>query len=236
MTARNQISQVFRQEFIAGRTPFDWVFLLSGLALQVLVYCFAPTDPIMIISGIAGIFSVVLCAQGKISYYVFGFLQVVTYLVIVFRQQLYAEVALNVFYFVSMLYGVYVWRRHYHVDHESGSAELQPRRLPLAWWIASILFAILGSILAGWLLQHYTNDSDPYLDAFSAVPAIVAQILLVLGYREQWLIWLFIDVVCIWLWVRAANWSMTALYAFWCFNCIRGYLHWTSTLNQTASS
>lgn len=223
------LKKIFYREFVAGRNAFDWCFLLAGLAIQVLVFCLAPTRPLVIVSGIAGIFSVVLCAQGKISYYFFGFLQIITYLILSYEERFYGAVALNVFYFVSMLYGVYQWRKHYHLNPETGSSELQAQHLPLAWWLSLIIIAVAASALAGYLLSRFTNDADPYLDAFATVPAVVAQILLVLGYREQWFFWLCIDIGSIWLWVRAGNWSMAALYAFWCVNCIYGFVNWTTS-------
>lgn len=225
----NRLTKAIHSEFIAGRTTFDWCFLLTGLAIQVLVFCLAPSSPIMIVSGITGIFSVILCSQGKISSYLFGFVQVTTYLIIAYRQRLYGEVGINVFYFVSMIYGVFVWMRRYHVDEATGSSGLKTRKLSVGWWIGTIVAVLVGSILTGWLLTRYTDDSDPYLDAFTTIPAIAGQILMVLGFREQWFFWFCIDVGCVWLWLRAGNWSMAALYAFWCANCINGFYHWSKS-------
>ena len=225
----SKLSEAIHSELIAGRSTFDWCFLLAGLAIQVLVFCLAPSTPIVIVSGIAGIFSVVLCSQRKISSYVFGFVQVITYLIICYRQRLYGEVGINVFYFVSMVYGVFAWLRRYHVDEETGSSELKTRRLSVLCWVGTIAAVLVGSLLTGWLLAHYTDDSDPYLDAFTTIPAIAGQILMVSGYREQWFFWFCIDIGCVWLWVRAGNWSMAALYAFWCANCIYGFYQWTKS-------
>lgn len=221
------LKRVLYEELIAGRTAFDYTFLLTGLTIQILVFYFAPSQPIMIVSGIAGIFSVVLCSQRKISTFVFGFLQVITYLIICYRQRLYGEVGINIFYFISMLYGVYAWKERYQHNTKTGETELQTRRLTPIYWITMIAFALFGSWLTGWSLQHFTDDSDPYLDAFTTIPAIIGQILMVLGFREQWFFWFCIDIACVWLWIRAGNWSMAALYAFWCVNCIYGFLHWS---------
>ena len=228
----SKLTEAVHREFIAGRSPFDWCFLLTGLVIQILVFLLAPSAPIMIVSGIAGIFSVILCSQGKISTYLFGFVQVITYLIICYRQRLYGEVGINIFYFLSMIYGVFVWMRRYHVDAETGSSEVQTRKLSAIWWTSIVTAVLLGSLLTGWLLANYTDDSDPYLDAFTTIPAIAGQVLMVFRYREQWFFWFCIDIGCIWLWVRAGNWSMAALYAFWCANCIYGFLHWTKSAKQ----
>ena len=91
---------------------------------------------------------------------------------------------------------------------------------------------IAVSLLIGWLLGQYTDDPQPYLDAFTTVPAIVAQILMVMAYREQWYLWLIVDVLAMIMWLRAENYCMAAQYAFWCANCVYGYIQWTKSLEK----
>ncbi len=217
---------ILRSELIEGRSTFDWVFLLLGLSIQVLVFVFTPMSALSLVSGIAGIFSVILCSQGKISTFAFGLVQITTYLYLSLVEHLYAEVAINVFYFFSQFYGFYVWRRRY----SSGSDEvpvLQTRSLRPAVFAALLAASLALSALVGWLLAAYTDDSQPFLDAFTTVPAIVAQILMTLAYRQQWYIWLIIDVLAVVLWLRAGNYCLAAQYAFWCANCIYGLTNWS---------
>ena len=90
---------------------FDYAFLATGLLVQIITYCIAPSGVWSLISGLCGICSVVLCAQGNILYYIFGFAQVITYTYLCVLEHFYAEIAMNIFYFVTMIYGVFVWRR-----------------------------------------------------------------------------------------------------------------------------
>lgn len=219
---------ILRSEFLAGRTVFDWCFLFLGIAVQVVVFTLQPDTPISLVCGITGIIAVILCAQGKISTFLFGFIQIGTYLYLSLVERLYGEVALNVFYFVSQLYAVYVWRRHYRIRTETRSAELQPRRLK-AWVMCCIMAAVLLlSSLTGLLLSRFTDDTQPWLDAFTTVPALFAQVLLMLAYREQWPLWLMVDVLSAVMWARAGNWCLFAQYVFWCANCIYGWRRWAS--------
>ena len=87
------------------------MFLSLGLAVQVLTYCLMPDSPWSLVSGLLGICSVVLGAQGNILTFVFGFAQVGTYTYLCVQERFYAEIALNIFYFLTMIYGVYVWKR-----------------------------------------------------------------------------------------------------------------------------
>ena len=183
-----------------------------------------PDSPWSLVSGLLGICSVVLGAQGNILTFVFGFAQVGTYTYLCVQERFYAEIALNIFYFITMIYGVYVWKRRLTDDD---SLQIQPRRLSKRLTPVLIISVVLLSLLVGWLLQRYTDDPQPYLDAFTTVPAIVAQILMVLAFREQWYIWMLVDVLALIMWLRAGNYCMAAQYFFWCANCVYGYVQWT---------
>lgn len=219
-------------EFIAGRSLFDWLFLLLGIAVQVVVFCLQPDEPIAVISGIAGIISVILCAQGKISTFFFGFIQISTYLYLSLIAKFYGEVAINAFYFCSQIYGIIVWKRNYHITKEQ-SAELSAKRLSTAMMLLLSTLCLLLSCVVGYYLQNYTDDSQPWLDAFTTVPALFAQILLMLAYREQWLVWLLVDVLSAIMWARQGEYCMLAQYIFWCANCIYGWRKWSMSTTQT---
>jgi nicotinamide mononucleotide transporter len=183
-----------------------------------------PDTPWSLISGLLGICSVVLSAQGNILTFVFGFGQVATYTYLCVREQFYAEIALNIYYFLTMIYGVYVWKKRLQTD---SSLQIQTRQLRGRYLPLLLLSVTAFSVLVGWFLQVYTDDPQPYLDAFTTVPALVAQILMILAYREQWYIWMMVDVLALVMWLRAGNYCMAAQYFFWCANCVYGYVQWT---------
>lgn len=226
--SHNKILSALKNEFSAGRTTFDLLFLLSGLAVQVIVYVIEPQSPIAIVSGIAGIFSVILCSQGKISTFFFGFIQITTYLYLSLVEHLYAEVAMNIFYFVSQIYGIIVWRKRYK---DTGNATaLKTRKMKKSVFGVIFILSVLLSFLVGYLLQRYTDDTQPYLDAFTTIPAIFAQIMMVMAYKEQYFIWLMIDVFAVIMWWRAGEYCLVAQYGFWCVNCLYGYYNWSKKL------
>ena len=209
-----------------GTSLSTWIFLVLGVGVQLAAYSFMPHTPLALISGILGICSVVLSAQGNILTFVFGFAQVVTYMYLCCVERFYAEIAINVYYFFTMIYGVYCWRRRL----SDNSLLVQARRLSRNVFPLLSVAIVLLSALTGWFLQRYTDDPQPYLDAFTTVPAIAAQILMVMAYREQWYLWLIVDVLALVMWLRAGIYCMAAQYAFWCANCVYGYIQWTRSM------
>ena len=204
-----------------------WFFLILGLLVQVLTFVLMPDNPISLVSGMLGICSVVLGAQGNILTFVFGFAQVATYTYLCCVERFYAEIAINIYYFITMIYGVYCWRNRL----SNNSLQVQTRRLSIKLIAWGMLLIALFSWLTGWLLARFTDDPQPYMDAFTTVPAISAQLLMVLAYREQWYLWLVVDVLAVVMWLRAENYCMAAQYVFWCVNCIYGYIQWTRQLD-----
>ena len=121
---------------------FDYTFLSIGLLIQVVTFAISadlihltPIDIISLISGCLGICSVCLTAQGRLTAFAFGFAQVFTYTYICLRAHLYGEVAINIYYFATMIYGVYLWRRRM----EPTTNRLITRQLSWSIWFALII-------------------------------------------------------------------------------------------------
>jgi nicotinamide mononucleotide transporter len=203
-----------------------WLFLVTGLLVQIITFCAVPHNPWAMVSGMLGICSVVLGAKGNILTFFFGFAQVGTYTYLCCVEHFYAEIAINIYYFFTMIYGVYCWRRRL----KNSTLQVQTRRLSRRIFPLLTVAIVVLSIFVGWLLSRYTDDPQPYLDAMTTVPAIAAQILMVMAYREQWYLWLMVDVLALVMWVRAENYCMAAQYAFWCANCVYGYIQLTKSL------
>ena len=214
---------------------FDYSFLAFGLLIQVVTYVVSLStfniqlSTISLISGLLGVCSVCLAAQGNILTYVFGFAQVITYTYLCYTQRFYGEMTINAYYFLTMIYGVFAWRKRLQGDTRT----VTTRRLTPGIALLMGTVTILASVLAGWGLASFTDDTQPYLDAFTTVPALVAQVLMILVYREHWFIWLAVDVLSVILWLRAGDYCMAAQYFFWCANCLYGLKRWkTLTANR----
>lgn len=226
-------------EFVTGKQWFDWAFLLFGLGLQVVAIILGyingtPDGFWLIISGLTGTVSVILCSQQKISFYFFGYIQLLTY-VFAFSipNALHGETIENVMYFITMLYGMRVWYKGYKTNTESNAVEFQAKKLSVKGNIITFSIFVIGTFLYGLFLKNVPMfgvlDSDPWVDSLTSVPAYIAQILMVTGYREQWMYWMILDVGSIFLAIRAGSWVMAAQFIFWTLNCVYGYIKWSKS-------
>ena len=106
------IKSWFIKNFWTGYNIFEKLFLVSMLILQIVVFCIVPDTPLNIIAGIAGVISVVLCAKGKILFYFIGFVQTISYLFLAWQNNFYGEVIENIFYLVTMVWGIFIWKKN----------------------------------------------------------------------------------------------------------------------------
>lgn len=215
---------------------FDFSFIAFGLLVQVVTYFITNSlNPhsltlVSLISGCLGVCSVCLAAQGNIWTYAFGFGQVLTFTWLCWTQRFYGTIAINAYYFGTMVYGIFVWKKRLRAENQESGAERRvvPRSLTPAVVTAILGATVCASTLVGWGLSAWTDDTQPYLDAYTTVPALVAQVLMILVYREHWFIWLAIDILSVALWLRAGDYCMAAQYVFWCMNCLYGLKRWKS--------
>lgn len=218
-----------KKTFWTGYSTFEKLFLALMLTMQIAVFCITPDTPLNIIAGIAGVISVVLCAKGKVEFYFIGFIQTITYLILAWQNCFYGEVIENVFYLITMIWGIFMWKKN-SVKNEDGTEDVKAKKFAPTMWVLSIVGTIIATIGMGFVLTKI-GSAQAYTDAATNVMAIFAQLLMVRRYREQWIWWIVIDLFCIKMWFIAGNWSMVAMYIAWTANCIYGWWNW-SKLNK----
>ncbi len=152
-----------------------------------------------ILAAVTGVLCVVLTGKGKLSSYIFGFFNVLFYACIAFQAKYYGEVMLNLLYYVPMNFvGWFAWKKH--MDEKTG--EVEKKRLSAK--NCGIVFCVTGLaiLLYGWILKAMGGNL-PFADSMSTVISIVAQILCVKRYVEQWVLWIVVDIVTVIMWTAA---------------------------------
>ncbi len=196
---------------------FFGAFVLLGCVLQLLVY--EEGKMLSLISGLCGVFSLVLVSRRSMLQFLFGFVQLGTYFVISWNERLWGEVGTTVFYIITMICALFVWSKN--CDGTTVKSRSLGKKTNLL-----VAFITFISVIGVWQLLSFTNDSQPFMDSFSTVPAVAAQILMTLRYREQWAYWIIIDLASIVMWAVAGDYNMVAQFLFWTLNCIYGWVLW----------
>lgn len=190
-----------------------------------------------IIASISGILCVIMSAKGRLSTFFYGLIQVVTYGYLSYLNSYYGEVGLQVVFGTFQFIGAYYWIKNMHTDHitdDPNVKEVDSRSLSTKQWIITItITAIFYSSVAFILMK--INSDQPFVDSVAVSLSIVGQTLMTLRYKEQWLFWIVINAVSIFLWARgmvlagevsASGISMVAMWVAFLINSIYGYYNW----------
>jgi nicotinamide mononucleotide transporter len=207
-------------KFLGVEGNFASWFVLIGILTQCLT-CFIMGDTMLsLCSGIAGVISVVLCSQKKFAFYFWGILQLITIMIISYQTGLHGKLVENAFYLITMFVGMNIWKEN-TTDNTT-----QVRTMN---WVDYVIFGCIflpfATILSYSIVIQY-NTEQIALDIITTIIGIIAQIMLILRFREQWILWFVLDVLCIVLWAKDGNWCLTAQYVFWTINTVYGYICW----------
>lgn len=176
---------------------------------------------------ITGVLCVVLTAKGKLMSYVFGMYNTFGYAYLAYVNGLFGEVMLNLMFFVPMnVAGFYMWKKNFQ------SGKLSMRQMELKGMFLALAVCIAGSLLLGFSLSFISGQNSPYIDAITTVLSIVATILMVRRFKEQWLVYIVLNMFTVLLWViRTLEGSsegllMVVMWSAYLINAAYGYYNW----------
>jgi nicotinamide mononucleotide transporter len=82
------------------------------------------------------------------------------------------------------------------------------------------------SPLFGWLLSRYTGAALPYLDSFVAVASVVTTYMVARKILENWLYWLVIDSLSLYLFWQRELYLLVGLFAIYLVLVVIGFVRW----------
>lgn len=224
----NQLLAQTKQELFGGWKPFEAAWLLLFIAVQIGIYIYNPDSILGMVSGISGIICNVFVSKGKISNYFFGLIFAYTYFYISLGANFLGEMNTTLYVYIpAQFIGYFLWKAN--MQKEQGADAVVAKALTAKGWMGLIAFLVIGTFLFVQLLNHFGGSSTG-LDGLSTIIVIAAQALMVLRYREQWLLWIVLNIISIALW--AENTSMYVMYSAYLLNSLYGYYNW-SKLQKT---
>lgn len=131
---------------------------------------------------------------------------------------------LNALYYLpSQFVGIYMWKKN--MEKDSGDTVKGRRMKPLP--AVLLLIGTAVAIVLYKLLLSALGGSSAWLDSASTVISITANLLMIMRYREQWLLWIIVDTVTVLMWAGKGDPIMTTMWAVYLINAIYGYINWT---------
>lgn len=173
--------------------------------------------------GVAtGILCVWLAAKNNIWSWPIAIISVVIYIFIFFDSKLYADMGLQVYFFATNIYGWYYWS-------QQKNNKASPRPIALITQkeiIGSILGVVVFTLGLGLLLHKNTDASFPFIDSFCTAISLIAQVFLARRVLQNWLIWIFVDVIYVSLYFSKALYATGLMYVLYVMIATIGFIDW----------
>ncbi len=169
---------------------------------------------------ITGILCVYLAARNKIWSWPFAIISVIIYVFIFWDAKLYADMGLQIYFLIMNFYGWYFWSRSDAADKVPVSSIT----------VREIVFSGIGIIIftlsLGFFLYKSTDASFPFIDSFCTACSLIAQIFLARKVMENWLIWIFVDLIYVGVYIAKDLHLTAGMYALYIYIAALGYYEW----------
>jgi len=186
-----------------------------------------------LIGTLFGLLSVYFASRANILTWATGIINEVFLFILFFQIQLYADMFLQVYFFVVTLYGWYNWKQ----KPKQNSITTTESKTKI--WFASAI--IVGTLIAGFLfsnihlyLPYYfkTKAAFPFADSFVMVLSIAATVLLAQKKLETWYLWIVVDIICVFLFFKKGIVFLALEYLVFLGLATYGLLNWKKQLNN----
>ncbi|MFH1981734.1 MAG: nicotinamide riboside transporter PnuC [Pseudomonadota bacterium] len=178
--------------------------------------------------SLSGILCVGLIAIGRREGYLIGLYNSLSYSILAYGNGLYGEVYLNLLFFVPTgVIGYVMWSRHTRQDRT-----VEMRQLGWKQRFAVAVICIASTVGLGLLLGLNPRQNTPFIDATTNVLSVVATFLMMWRYKEQWLLYILLNIVTIGMWFLrfraggAAGDLMILMWSLFLLNALFGCWRW----------
>lgn len=181
-------------------------------------------EPVAVLFGLLGIWYL---KKEKLIGFPLGIINVLTYILIFLVTGLYANAAINFYFFLMQGYGWYNWSRK--IGHESAVVISTT-----SWkgWFIAVSAITLSFVIIRYLLIRFTGSEVPTWDALTTAIYVVAQWMISIKKIENWILWFVADVIMVVLCITQGLYVTSFQYAVFTLVAILGYREWRSKMMQ----
>jgi nicotinamide mononucleotide transporter len=183
---------------------------------------------------VSGGIAVWLSARGHIWSWPLGIINVFLLFFLFFQIQLYPDMFLQVFFFVTNIIGWWRWA-HPLQGEEDKRLQLKISYMPIRSLVFFSFAGLAGTVVMGSFASHLHEflpsvfskpSAFPYIDSFVTVMSIIATYLMVQKKVECWAVWILVDAVATGMYFVKGVKFLGAEYLVFCFLAAFGLWNW----------
>ncbi|MBI1770136.1 MAG: nicotinamide mononucleotide transporter [Bacteroidetes bacterium] len=187
------------------------------------------------VGTVAGAIAVWLSARANIWSWPIGLINVTLFFFLFYQVQLYPDMFLQVFFFVTNLIGWWRWKNPSQSE-EDKKHELRVSFVSRRGLSIFMMVGVVGTFVFGMLAKNlheffpmlfHKPSAFPYADSFVTVMSIVATYLMVQKKVECWAVWILVDAIACYLYFAKEIKFVGIEYLIFCFIAGFGLWNWT---------
>jgi nicotinamide mononucleotide transporter len=175
---------------------------------------------------LSGILYVIFISFKQPIAWFFALINSILYIYLCFISQLYIETGLQFFYVMMAIYGLMSW------TNKRISTADKIIRWPKKYHLLNFGISATIALILGLLFDNFTNQAYPYADAFTGVFSLAATFMVTKKVLENWIYWILIDAICIFLFAARDLYLSAVLFFIYTLIAIFGLLHWKKQFKQ----
>ena len=178
------------------------------------------TTALEAIAALLGLLYVTLIVRRRRAGWIAGALSSAIYVYLAYAARLPMQALLQAWYVAMGAYGWYSWTRH--SAREGGRI----RRWPPTWHLVAIAGIVTMSALSARVLAVETHAAWPWIDSLTTWTSVFATWLVTRMYLENWLYWIFNDLLTVFLFGAQSHPLTALLYLAYLGFAVAGFLTW----------
>lgn len=151
-----------------------------------------------------------------------AFVSTLIYTLLFFDVSLLMDSFLNAYYLVMAVYGWYSWKYGGKLTEK----ELEVSTYGVAKNLKIILILSVLSLGVGYIMANYTSADFAYMDSFTTVFALFTTYMLAKKVLENWIYWIVIDAVSIYIYIQKGLNLTAVLFVIYTILAFVAYRQW----------
>ncbi len=213
------------KEFFKDWSTLEKAWLAFVLIFQIVAWAINKEDLFMLVLTLSSSLNLVLGAKGKIAGLYFAIINSLLYAINCFSIPLYGEIMYNLLYSIPVsAIAIIMWKKN-----QSQSGEVKFRTMTLKFAIGVIVLTVVGTLGYAEFLT-WMGGNFALMDSLTTVVSVIASMLYLLRYSEQWLMWVIVNALSIAMWIMvlmSGDQSAILIIIMKCVNlCNATYGYW----------
>lgn len=225
------------KEFFKDWSTLEKAWLAFVLIFQIVAWAINKEDLFMLVLTLSSSLNLVLGAKGKIAGLYFAIINSLLYAINCFSIPLYGEIMYNLLYSIPVsAIAIIMWKKN-----QSQSGEVKFRTMTLKFAIGVIALTVVGTFGYAELLT-WMGGNFALMDSLTTVVSVIASMLYLLRYSEQWLMWVIVNALSIAMWIMvlmSGDQSAILIIIMKCVNLCNatyGYWNWKRIAKRVQSN